>query len=198
MATTLLPVSSPGEKGFVALIGKDANDGWTQCGPGRFTVENGVATGHDGMGLWWHTNRMFTNFVMRGEFKQESDIADSGIFVRFPDPSKDPWVAVRKGHEFEIGDPKPAQAKDGTGAIYPFKGPVEVPVKAYGDWNTYEITCIDQNYSFRLNGKLINTWTDAKRRSAAGYVGLQNYNDGKVVRHRNLRIKDLPLTAAPQ
>jgi hypothetical protein len=105
---------------------------------------------------------------------------------------------VHKGHEFEIGDPKPAKAKDGTGAIYPFKGPVEVPVKAYGEWNDYEITCIDQNYSFRLNGKLITTWTDPKHRSAAGFVGLQNYNDGKVVRHRNVRIKDLPSTTTPQ
>ena len=28
--------------------------------------------------------------------------------------------------------------------------------------------------------------------SAAGYLGLQNYNDGKTVRFRNLRIKELP------
>ncbi|HMJ66596.1 MAG TPA: DUF1080 domain-containing protein, partial [Candidatus Binatia bacterium] len=150
-----VPVSAPDEKGFVKLFGKDAKDGWTQCGPGEFTLNDGIATGHGGMGLWWHTNRTFTNFVMRGEFKQEQDIADSGVFVRFPEPGNDPWSAVQKGHEFEIGDPKPAKAKDGTGAIYPFKGPVEVPAKPYGEWNDYEITCIDQNYSFRLNGKLI-------------------------------------------
>jgi hypothetical protein len=189
-----VPVSSPDEKGFVALLGKDANDGWAQCGPGHFTVENGVATGDGGMGLWWHTNRTFTNFVIRGEFNQEQEIADSGIFVRFPNPGQDPWLAVRQGHEFEIGDPKPKQPKDGTGAIYPFKGPVEVPMRSYGEWNQYEITCIDHNYSFRLNGKLITTWTDPKRRSMAGFIGLQNYNDGKTVRHRNLRIKDLPAT----
>lgn len=189
-----IPPSSPNEDGFAPMLAKNGNQGWAQCGPGHFEIKDGIATGIGGMGLGWYTNRTFTNFVMRGEFKQEGEIADSGIFVRFPNPGTDPWNAVRQGHEFEIGDPKPEHAKDGTGAVYPFKGPVEVPVKPYGDWNNYEITCIDHNYMFRLNGKLITTWTDPQKRTQAGYIGLQNYNDGKIVRHRNLRVKDLPPT----
>jgi hypothetical protein len=35
-------------------------------------------------------------------------------------------------------------------------------------------------------------WIDPKQRTLNGYIGLQNYNDGKTVRHRNLRIKPLP------
>ena len=187
-----VPVSSPDEKDFVALFGNGPADGWAQCGPGHFHINNGVASSHGGMGLWWHTKRAFTNFVLRGEFAQDGEIADSGIFVRFPDPGNDPWVAVHKGHEVEIGDPKPKKATDATGSFYPFAAPVDVPVKPYGEWNEYELTCIGHNYGFRLNGKLINTWTDPKARSLSGYVGIQNYNDGKVVRHRNLRTKDLP------
>jgi hypothetical protein len=187
-----VPASSPDEKGFTALFGKSASDGWAQCGPGHFHLNDGVASSHGGMGLWWHTNRTFTNFVLRGEFVQEGEIADSGIFFRFPDPGNDPWVAVHKGHEVEIGDPKPKKPADTTGSFYPFHAPAEVPVKPYGEWNSYELTCIGHNYSFRLNGKTVNTWTDPKQRSLAGYVGIQNYNDGKVVRHRNLRIRDLP------
>ncbi|MBM3833915.1 MAG: DUF1080 domain-containing protein [Verrucomicrobia bacterium] len=187
-----VPLPQAGEEGFVSLFGKDANDGWSQCGPGHFTLENGAATGHGGMGLWWHKNKQFGNFILRGEFMQEQEIADSGVFVRFPDPVQDPWIAVRKGHEVEIGDPKPANAKDATGSIYPFHGPVEVPVKPLGEWNDYEIVCNGHNYSVRLNGKLINTWTDTSQRSSSGYIGLQNYNDGKVVRHRKLRIRELP------
>jgi hypothetical protein len=38
----------------------------------------------------------------------------------------------------------------------------------------------------------VTTWTDLAQRSLAGYIGLQNYNDGKTVRFRNLRVKDLP------
>jgi hypothetical protein len=188
----LVPPSAPGEQGFTALFGKDANDGWKQCGPGHFTLEDGVATGHGGMGLWWFTRKKFKDFVLRGEWRQEGDIADSGVFVRFPDPGNDPWDAVHKGHELEIGDPKPARPGDGTGAFYPFHGPAELPVKPLGQWNSYEITCKGHDYSFRLNGKLVNSWSDPQHRSAEGYVGLQNYNDGKTVRHRNLRIKELP------
>ena len=69
---------------------------------------------------------------------------------------------------------------------------MNVPVKPYGQWNSYEFTCVGHNYSVRINDQLVNTWTDRKQRSLAGYIGLQNYNDGKTVRHRNVRIKELP------
>lgn len=119
-------------------------------------------------------------------------MADSGVFVRFPNPGSDPWVAVNRGHELEIGDQKPEQPTWATGSIYPFQAPVAVPVKPTGQWNQYELTCVGHNYAVRINGQLVNTWTDRKQRSASGYIGLQNYNDGKTVRHRNLRVKDLP------
>ena len=189
---SLVPTQQDGDTGFVPLFGRDAADGWAQCGPGHFTIENGVATGYGGMGLWWFTNRMFTNFVLRGEWVQEQDIADSGVFVRFPNPGNDPWLAVHNGHEMEIGDPKPEKPTDATGSIYPFSPPVNVPVKTYGQWNTYEFTCVGHNYSVRINDQLVNTWTDRKQRSVAGYIGVQNYNDGKTVRHRNVRLKELP------
>jgi len=187
-----IPPSAPGETGFVPLIAENSTRGWAQAGPGNFTVTNGVATARDGMGLWWFTNRMFTNFVLRGEFIQEQPAADSGIFVRFPNPGNDPWVAVNQGHEMEIGDEKAENPTWWTGAIYPFSPPVAGFVKPAGQWNAYEIVCTGHNYSVRLNGRMVNTWTDPKQRSAAGYLGLQNYNDGKTVRYRNLRIKELP------
>jgi hypothetical protein len=164
---------------------------WKQCGPGRFTVENGVATGEGGMGLWWFVGRAFTNFVLRGEFLQEQDIADSGVFVRFPDPGKDPWAAVQNGHEVEIGDPNPEKPTWRTGSIYPFHAPVAASTKAPGQWNQYEIVCRGHDYSVRINGKLVNTWTDTTKRSLSGFIGLQNYPDQKTVRHRNLRVKEL-------
>ena len=71
---------------FSPLFGASASDGWAQCGPGYFTLTNGVATSHGGMGLWWHTNRTFTNFVIRGEWRMEERESDSGVFIRFPHP----------------------------------------------------------------------------------------------------------------
>lgn len=187
-----IPSIEPGETGFQPLFGKHAADGWAQCGPGQFTLENGIATARGGMGLWWHTNRTFANFVLRGEFLQEQPIADSGVFVRFPHPGNDPWVAVRTGHEMEIGDPNPETPAWRTGSIYPFQASATANTKPPGQWNQFELLCLDHNYAVRMNGRLVTTWTDREKRSAAGYIGLQNYNDGKVVRFRNLRVKELP------
>jgi hypothetical protein len=183
--TELLP-------GFVSLFSDDALKQWRQCGPGRFVVTNGVATGEGGMGLWWYAGRQFTNFVLRGEFVQEQEIADSGVFLRFPDPGQDPWVAVHQGHEMEIGDPAPQDPTWRTGSIYPFAASTRANTKPLGQWNTFEITCNGQEYTVRINDDVVTRWTDPQARTAHGFIGLQNYNDHKTVRHRNLRIKELP------
>jgi len=186
-----VPAEPPDESGFVPLLGQTHAEGWAQCGPGNFTLENGVATGHGGMGLWWFTNRVFTNFVLRGEWLQEGPESDSGVFCRFPNPGSDPWIAVRQGHEFEIGDPQAPKPKDRTGSFYPFHGPVAVPVKPWGEWNNYELICIGPNYSLRINSRLVNTWTENQNRPLAGHIGLQNYPYKQAVRHRHVRIKQL-------
>ncbi|MBI4659675.1 MAG: DUF1080 domain-containing protein [Verrucomicrobia bacterium] len=188
----LIPRAQDDEAGFKPLFGKNAAEGWAQCGPGHFTFEDGVATGHGGMGLWWYTRQTVTNFVLRGEFLQDQAIADSGVFVRFPNPGNDPWVAVRQGQEMEIGDPNPEKPTWRTGSIYPLKASVSANTKPPGQWNEYEMVCIEHDYSIRMNGRLVTTWSDPNRRSQSGYIGLQNYNDGKTVQHRNLRIKELP------
>jgi hypothetical protein len=192
-ATTHWHSKTSSEAGFVHLFGRSASDGWAQCGPGFFTLTNNVATAQGGMGLWWYTNRAFTNFVVRGEWVQEQFNADSGVFLRFPAPGNDPWNAVRGGHEMEIGDdPEGKEAGWRTGAIYPFSPPVAVPTHGVGRWNAFEITCVGQTYRLRVNGQPVNDWTDPQRRTSHGYIGLQNYNDGKTVRFRDLRIKALP------
>jgi hypothetical protein len=187
----VLPSPVANEDGFIPLFTGTAASQWKQSGPGHFALENGVATGEGGMGLWWYSGRSFTNFVLRGEFLQEDPVADSGVFVRFPDPGNDPWVAVKQGHEMEIGDNKAENRTWHTGSIYPFKAPALDATKPAGTWNTYEIVCRGQNYSVRLNGKLVTTWTDRKERTTSGFIGLQNYNDGKIVRHRNLRVREI-------
>ena len=180
-----------GEEGFIPLLSDAALKDWKQCGPGKFTVADGVATAEGGMGLWWYAGRQFTNFVMRGEFLQEQDNADSGVFLRFPDPGNDPSVAVKNGHEMEIGDPNSEKPTWRTGALYPFRAPVTANTKPVGQWNSYEIVARGHDYSIRINGKVVNTWTDTTQRTLSGFIGLQNYNDGKTVRHRNLRVKEV-------
>jgi len=192
VAAVTTGTAATNEAGFISLFVQPAQAGWAQCGPGSFDLENGIATARGGMGLWWFTNRMFTNFVLRGEFVQEQPIADSGVFMRFPQPGNDPWLAVKHGHEVEIGDTNPANPTWRTGSIYPFQASTMANTRAPGEWNDFEIACAGHNYSVSLNGRRVTVWTDPQQRSAFGYIGLQNYNDGKTVRFRNLRVKELP------
>lgn len=185
------------EEGFTPLLTGTAAAAWRQAGPGKFTLADGVATAEGGMGLWWHAGRTFRNFVLRGEFLQEQAGADAGVFVRFPDPGGDPWVAVHRGHEFEIGETDPQDPQARTGSVYPFAAATEAATKPPGQWNAFEVVCTGHDYSMRINGRVVTTWTDPAGRSLQGHVGLQNYADGKTVRFRNLRVKDLwPLPAA--
>jgi hypothetical protein len=184
-----VPREPQDESGFTSLL---AEKGWAQAGPGKFNLKDGVATGEGGMGLWWYTNRTYTNFVLRGEWRHVGANSDSGIFFRFPNPANDPQIAIRHGHEFEIGDRNPKEGPaHGTGSFYPFAGPVKLPLKPIGEWNTYELTCVGKNYMLRINDELVNTWTDDKGRPLSGYIGLQNYPYKDAVEHRNVRIKDL-------
>jgi len=185
--------SEPGsEEGFIPLLEGPAASQWAQAGPGHFTVHDGVATGHGGMGLWWHTGRTFSNFILRGEWRQAGPRSDSGVFFRFPNPGHDPWIAVRQGHEMEIGEARPARASEGTGSFYPFHGPATLaPLKPVGEWNGYELMCIGPNYTLRINGRLVHTWTDTQSRPLSGHVGLQNYDYPDAVQHRRLRIKPI-------
>ena len=117
--------------------------------------------------------------------------------VRFPDPGGDPWTAVKAGHEFEIGETDPRDPTARTGSVYPFQAATQANTKPPGEWNSFEIVCTGHDYAMRINGRVVTTWTDAKGRSLEGHIGLQNYDDGKTVRFRNLRVKDLwPLPAA--
>lgn len=185
------------ETGFRPLLDALSLSHWRQCGPGHFEVNDGIATAVGGMGLWWFTEQEYGDFVLRGEFLQEQPLADSGVFLRFPDPANDPWVAVNLGHEVEIGDPAPTDPTWRTGSVYPFQASDRANTLPLGQWNSYEIVCRGQLYLVSINGEEVTRWTDPKRRATRGYLGLQNYNDGKTVRHRRLRVRALPPTPAP-
>jgi len=181
-------VGPAGDEGFTPLFDDAHLKDWVQCGPGSFGVKDGVATGTGGMGLWHYKGREFGDFILRGEYLQEPG-GNSGVFVRFPEPGQDPWIAVKQGHEMEIGEN--AAAKGSTASIYPFQGPTFLPLKPEGEWNAYEIRCIGRTYEVTLNGRLVNRFVDATGRPLRGHIGLQNYPHEKTVQHRRVRIKSL-------
>ncbi|RCW45783.1 glucose/arabinose dehydrogenase [Halopolyspora algeriensis] len=192
------------EKGYTSLFDgtTESMQGWSQAGPGRFEhTENCSLRSVGGMGLYWHSAEKFqAPYSLKLDWKKPGD-DNSGVFVGFPDPGNDPWVAVDKGEEIQI-DPTDDPANR-TGAIYDEQAPnpekVQQALKPDGEWNTYEIVVTKKTITVHLNGTRVNHWVDDDPNVdlTQGYIGLQNHGDSDDVSFRNVRIDTTVDVAAP-
>ncbi|OZM72043.1 glucose dehydrogenase [Amycolatopsis antarctica] len=178
-------------------------DGWTQSGPGSFEQqEDCTIRSTGGMGLL-SLDEELGSYSLKLDWKMAGD-DNSGIFVGYPDPEGDPWVAVDNGYEIQI-DATDADDRT-TGAVYTFQSADlaarDAALKPPGEWNSYEIVVQGQTIKVLLNGVLINdfTSTDPNRDLTEGFVGIQNHGDGDDVSFRNIQLKDIdgvaPVTEA--
>jgi len=162
-------------------------DDWAMAGPGAFVFdEDGIATATGGMGLFWHQQLPPDDFVLTVEFKAPNDQANSGVFVRFPDPGNDPWVAVKQGLEVQVQG-------DSTGEIFSFQKPdvaaLESVRKSTG-WNTLQITAQGPLLRVAVNGKQVNRYLSPRRLS--GYFGIQNHDPKSAVQYRKITLEPAP------
>jgi hypothetical protein len=157
------------------------------AGPGEFIVEGDTFYAHGGMGLWWYGEKSFKDFELHLEWKVQDDADNSGVFVRFPHPGNDPWVAVNQGYEIQICDA--AQAKHNTGSVYSFQAASHMPTNPAGKWNDYDIKVVGQHYTIRINGEVVNEFDGD--RTLEGYIGVQNHDDESPVSYRNIRVTEL-------
>nr|WP_208326039.1 ThuA domain-containing protein [Amycolatopsis arida] len=172
--------------------------GWRQAGPGSFQHQpDCTIRSVGGMGLFWFGEELGA-YRLELDWKLAGD-DNSGIFVGFPDPGNDPWVAVNQGYEVQI-DATDAPERT-TGAIYGFQSADiaarDAALKPAGEWNTYEIVVRGQAIQVHLNGVLINDFvsTDPNRDLTRGFVGIQNHGDGDDVWFRNIQVSPLDVAA---
>ena len=163
--------------------------GWRMAGKGNFTVEDGMLVTHGGMGMLWYENEKFRDFKLRVEWKVSQRCNNSGIFVRFPEKSDDPWYAVSHGYEIQIDDCDKQGLKYQTGSVYSFAPAGKIASKPAGEWNTYEIAVIGQHYTVELNGEKVTEFEG--RRGEEGYIGLQNHDITSRVYFRSVRVRRL-------
>ncbi len=173
------------DKPGVTLFDGKSTDGWKQCGPGHFTLHDGVLTSDGGMGLFWN-QKDFSDFELTLDFKVAHKSDNSGVFVRFTDPKDDPGIAIREGYEIQICD---TEEGNPTGSIYSHQKSTEIATKPVGEWNHYDIKVVGQKYTVKLNGKVVNEFTG--NRSLHGHIGIQNHNTGSEVSFRNIKVVDL-------
>jgi hypothetical protein len=181
---------TPGKDGGGAPLLDPAHArGWKHVGDGGFRIEGGVATTWGGRGVLYYAEREFADFALTLEFMQESQGADSGVFVRFPDPRGDPAVPPEKGYQVEIG-PVTNGTNQGMAALDNVAAPIDdVPARPAGQWNALEVRCAGQSYTVILNGRTVTTYTGD--RALRGHIGLQNHDGGSIVHFRNVRVQEL-------
>lgn len=180
--------------------GKDLT-GWVMVGPGRFVIEDGLMKTEGGMGLLYYEREKFGNATLRVVYKTASDRGNSGVFIRLPEPPKDPWYAVHNGYEVQID----AAGDDWhtTGALYSLSKITARPQKPVGEWNTMDIVLQGQKTIVFLNGQQVNEfegsqpvpprklWYEPVRgpRPDFGYIGLQNHDARSTVYFREVSVK---------
>jgi hypothetical protein len=180
--------------------GKDL-EGWSQAGPGRFVVENGLLKTEGGMGLLWYTREKFGDTTLRIVYRapQPRDAGNSGVFIRIPEQPTEPWMPVNKGYEVQIDESDDDFHR--TGVLYSFTKAQAKP--ALREWNTMEIALDGDRTVVTVNGATVTDFREGDAvpvrakpsdpqpgpRPKSGYIGLQNHGDKDVVLFREISVR---------
>ncbi len=181
--------------GFVSLFDGKSLDGWVIENDGQFSVKDGILFVNRGTG-WLRSQREYGDFVLKMDFRFLDKEANSGIFIRTAKTSKqdengwpDNGYQVQCMDTIDGGRPLATMIPYGA-PPYKDKSDLAALRKVYrpaGEWNSYEITCVGEELTVKLNGAVITTATDIKRPS--GHVGIQGEH-GRV-EFRKLRLKQM-------
>ncbi|NEE04388.1 DUF1080 domain-containing protein [Phytoactinopolyspora halotolerans] len=178
-------IGKPGSTGYAAIFDGTAESllGWTQAPGGHFELQDdGTLLSRGGLGMLWYSAEEFGDFSVRLQFRDvspEGFRANSGVFVRFPDPrtpleerpecgqtgsaaNSQAWVAIYCGHEVQIYDGESGEPQK-TGSIYNFDpvGLDDAGATPKGEWNDYEIRVVGQQYTIIRNGEVINEFDNS-------------------------------------
>ncbi|MHC0065075.1 family 16 glycoside hydrolase [Nostoc sp. UIC 10890] len=215
------------EPGFETLYsGNFKADGWEIAASGSqnfFDVPNqsgavlgaGVGNKNVALGVLWFTRKKFQNFILKLDWKAFDIEANSGIFLRTPEPkalddsfynSSTEIQIDERGYDFRnnvYGSPLQK-----TGAVYEVFPAQKWAAKVLSPrnsgnqeyWNSYEIRVQGNEIEVKLNGQLVSKGafsellgfadpSDGKKKRSEGFIGFQCHTE--VVQFRNIRIKEL-------
>jgi hypothetical protein len=201
-AALALPVQAqtPAPSGFVPLF-DGTIDKWTveNTQAGNFTVRDGVlrVTGPQG---WLRSKAQYGDFALRIEVRFLTDDADSGVFLRAPDPptnvflrgwpanayqvqlrdmsrnkTTNPiWIANLYRHRIAPGE----TTYDGDAAM--------AAVKPTGEWQLVEIAARADRLTVHLNGALVTRAANIIH--PRGHIGIQG--EAGVVEYRTIGVRE--------
>jgi hypothetical protein len=197
--------TNPVEKGFVALFDGKSLNGWKLMrghGPGYVVKDGVLVCPADGGGNFF-TEKEYSNFVFRFEFKTEPG-GNNGVGIRAPLEGDAAYQGMEiqildDGHERYKGKIKSEQHH---GSIYDVIPARTGFLKPAGEWNEEEIMAQGSRIRVTLNGVIIldadlnNVREEATLKkhpglkNKSGHIGFLGH--GSLVEFRNIRIKALP------
>ena len=209
------------ENGFVSLFnGKDLT-GWASVNtdPDTWTVKDGllVCSGKP-IGVM-RSEKQYENFILHIEWRHMEAGGNSGVFVWsegfVPEGRRLPkgmevqmleldWITIHKRNG------KPNHIGYISGELFGANGLEATPdnprgkrsmskelrCKGKGEWNVYDVVCVDGTVKLSINGKFVNSIRNSSMRK--GYLCLES--EGSEIHFRNIRILELPpgITTAEQ
>lgn len=157
------------------------------------------------------SEKQYENFLLHVEWKHMEAGGNSGTFV-WSDANADDKNRLPNGVEVQMleldwvninaknGKPQPIAYVHGE--LFGVGGVQTVPdnprgersksvenrCKGKGEWNTYEVVCVDGTIKLSVNGKFVNGISKSTKRK--GYICLES--EGAKIRFRNLKVIELP------
>lgn len=158
------------------------------------------------------SEKQYENFILHIEWRHMQAGGNSGVFV-WSEGSTPPDRPLPKGMEvqmLELEWPQLHPTKDGqpnhpgyvSGELFGANGLEGVPdnprgrrsmsyemrCKGKGEWNTYDVVCVDGVVKLSINGKFVNGISQSTVRK--GYLCLES--EGAEIHFRNIKIMELP------
>ena len=199
---------------FVELFNGRDLTGWVDVntGPDTWSVKDGllVCSGQP-IGVM-RSEKQYENFVLHIEWRHMQAGGNSGVFV-WSEGFVPPGTSLPKGMEvqmLELDWINQHRTKDGqpqhvgyiSGELFGAGGLTATPdnprgsrsmsrelrCKGKGEWNVYDVVCVDGTVKLAINGKFVNSIRDSSVRK--GYLCLES--EGSEIHFRNIRILELP------
>lgn len=104
LSVTILIATATASAETRQLFNGEDLSGWKHVGKGSFVVEDGLLHPQRGVGLLWFEGEKFGDVELQIVYKVGAREDNSGIFIRIPNPPKDPWKPVHQGLEVQIND----------------------------------------------------------------------------------------------
>jgi hypothetical protein len=199
---------------FQSLFNGRDLSGWVDVNtsPGTWSVKDGMLVCSGQPTGVMRSEKQYENFILQIEWRHMKEGGNSGVFV-WSEATPAPGQELPKGMEvqmLELQWPRLNPKPDGSpnhpgyvsGELFGANGLQAVPdfprgersmsremrCNGVGEWNRYEVVCVDGVIKLSINGKFVNGMSQSSLRK--GYLCLES--EGSEIHFRNIRLLKLP------